>query len=330
MLTWKKWEQGSLDWDDLLMKFDDYNIYQSYHWGEYKKTLGWSPIRIIAYENDKIVSLAQILIRKYKFGVVLAWTPGGPVGDFSSLNSQFWLCLKSIAGARFLYCRINPMIKLNDTNISELKFHGWKKSIHQILSGMSLIYNPSLEESVRRSNTSKNWRHNLKRSGKYEHVTTQWLEADIDEILEIYNSMQSYKNIAVQVTREELEGMQKHFQHNYIVTKCVSEEGDLLAIRAALILGIKGWDILAAASPQARKVYASHAAFWELMNICNMRDVNLYDMSGADPINNLGVYNFKKGTGAQDVIFLGEWDKASFYLLRLVANFLIKWRLKNV
>ena len=84
--------------------------------------------------------------------------------------------------------------------------------------------------------------------------------------------------------------------------------------------------MFAAATPDGRNVYASHAAFWELMNQCEARGILSYDMSGADKMGSKGVYDFKKGTGGVDLEYLGEWDWATSSLLRHAANRLIKYR----
>jgi lipid II:glycine glycyltransferase (peptidoglycan interpeptide bridge formation enzyme) len=65
------------------------------------------------------------------------------------------------------------------------------------------------------------------------------------------------------------------------------------------------------------------------MKQCEERGVTWYDMSGVDPDKNKGGYDFKKGTGAEDLKYLGEWDRASFPLLRPLANLLVKWRMRS-
>ena len=45
-----------------------------------------------------------------------------------------------------------------------------------------------------------------------------------------------------------------------------------------------------------------------LMKQCAERGVRWYDMGGVDPVNNRGVYDFKKGTGARALEYLGEWE----------------------
>ena len=49
---------------NLVSNFLDYDFYQSYNWGEYKKDFGWIPYRFIAINsNNKIIGMAQCLLR---------------------------------------------------------------------------------------------------------------------------------------------------------------------------------------------------------------------------------------------------------------------------
>ena len=45
-----------------------------------------------------------------------------------------------------------------------------------------------------------------------------------------------------------------------------------------------------------------------------------YDLSGVDFKKNIGVYNFKKGTGAKLIKCLGEWEYSNFPLLTFIIT----------
>jgi lipid II:glycine glycyltransferase (peptidoglycan interpeptide bridge formation enzyme) len=83
---------------------------------------------------------------------------------------------------------------------------------------------------------------------------------------------------------------------------------------------------MAASGNAARKVYASYATLWGLVNECHARGVRYYDMAGIDPRGNKGVWDFKRGTGAEALEYLGEWECASSELLRVGVNFVLKRR----
>lgn len=330
MLSWDVWQGDASSWDELLMHFPDYTIYQSHGWGEHRSHFGWNPYRLVASANGKPVAMAQILTRRFPLGVVLAWAPGGPVGQIDVWGKTLRAAIKRASGAFQLYCRLNPMRGLVEHDVKCMQHEDWFKSRTPLNTGMSLTYKPSEDEVTRITQTSGNWRHNLRRSFKYAHEIGVWSDPNPDEMLTVYEAMQLHKKLAEQVSRATLISMFDTFGEQCLVVRCNDAQGNILALRGALILGDKAWDIFAAATPEARKVYASHGVFWELMRQCSLRGIQWYDMSGVDPIGNKGVYDFKKGTGSSEFQYLGEWDWATSALLRHAANYLIKSRVRGM
>jgi len=330
MLSWEKWEGSADEWNAALQKFPDYTIYQCHQWGQHRCDFGWFPHKLVARHDGNIVSMAQALVKKLPLNTALAWIPGGPLGPAELLDDQFRTLLRSSTGVFNLYCRINPMHAKQDSDIKKLHQAGWRPVSAPLNSGISMTYNLAADEATRLSFASKNWRHNLKRSQKHDNCTTEWILPEPDKMLAVYQAMQSHKNIQEQISKAGLVSMLESFGSNCLVVRCSDSAGNILALRGALILGNKAWDIFAAATPEGRKVYASHAAFWELMRLCASRGVSWYDMSGVDPVNNKGVYDFKKGTGAEELYHLGEWDWANRPLLGLAANFMIKRRSRGM
>ncbi len=99
-----------------------------------------------------------------------------------------------------------------------------------------------------------------------------------------------------------------------------------IALRACALLGDQGWDLMAASRNAARKVYDSYARLWGLINECHERGIKKYDLFGVDPQGNKGVWDFKRGTVAEALEYLGEWECASSELLRIGVNFVLKHR----
>ena len=87
------------------------------------------------------------------------------------------------------------------------------------------------------------------------------------------------------------------------------------------------WDYIAITTPAGRKNYASYAVFWALAESCFQLGMRRFDLGGIDPINNRGVYDFKKGTGATQIDYEGEWDTAKPLWFRRIASMLIAQRL---
>jgi len=104
-----------------------------------------------------------------------------------------------------------------------------------------------------------------------------------------------------------------------------TSDGKTQAIRGAIIHQNQAIDIFAATNALARKHYLSYALCWDLLMRCQQRGCQQFDFNGVDP-DNMGVYNFKKGTGAQLVKTLGEFEYASSAMMKYLVNFAAKWR----
>jgi len=323
MLTWHEWNGTEESWDALLRVFPDDTVYQSYRWGMHKAHSGWRPIRLVGRNGSTITSMVQLLVKYYPFSIGVVWIPGGPLGDIDSWGFELQRMIEKAAGVRFLYCRFNSMLPFSTEDELKLRASGWRRTAYPLLSGLSLLYQPMLSESECLKLCSGNWRHNLRRSGKRNLRVYLWRNPDIDEMVRVYDVMQSYKKLNPQTSREEIKSMIDLFTEQCVLVRCDDEYGNLLSFRGALLYGDKAWDIFAATTPAGRNVYASHASFWELMKQCKERYVQWYDMGGADAVNNPGVYDFKKGTGATDLKYLGEWEYSSPRVMSSVANYLI-------
>lgn len=323
MINWHLWDGSAVAWDNQLQQFADYTVYQGHAWGEHRRQFGWLPIRLVATLEGNTVAMAQVLLKRYPLGVGMAWVPGGPVGDLDAWEDRLRRAIRKAAGVSFLVCRINVMKAHVDQEGIQLEKQGWCRSTTPLLTGLSLTYQPSLSEGDRQKLCSGSWRHNLRRSSKYGLKIYVWNDPDPDQMIGIYNEMQSYKQLAEQTSRDAIESLLLVFSEQCFLVRCDDAEGNMLAFRGALLMGNKGWDTFAAATPQGRKVYASHMAFWELMQQCAARGIASYDMGGADPVNNRGVYDFKKGTGAEDIRYLGEWEHSRPKILGAIAGRLI-------
>lgn len=317
------------NWDKNLLSFPDFSLFQTFSWGEYRGRFGWQPHRWAAYdEQGRIIAMVQALVRLYPLKTGLVWAPGGPVGNLSAIGSGFFSFLKRITGLKRVFCRFYPIRTNNEKDASILAGSGMTKARHPINSGLSMLYN--LSQDMEMPKATKNWRHNLKRSEKHGLIMRMWEHPDIEEILSIYKNMETMKNINRQYSREELAEIFETVGEKIALYRCDNANGDMLGFRGCAIVGDKGWDLFAAVTAEGRKVYASYALFDALIRHCRTAGVVHYDMGGVDPAGNPGVYDFKKGTGAILQEYLGEWDWATSYPLRLAANWAISSKRGNI
>ena len=313
------------NWNKEIYNFSDGNYFQSIEWANYKFNYGWDTYRFIAQDRKgKILSLAQILVRVYPFSNCIAWCPGGPIGNVSTINEDFInICVKAI-GCSKIYLRISPLSAYELINKDKLISNGWKSPKYKLSTGLSMHINLTIDKKILYNNLSKNWKRNLKRFKEDRLTISKWDKPEIESMINLYSKMESYKNIRQQHTKQSLSDLFKYFGSNIIIFRC-DYDNELVAIRAALIDNNKGRDLLAATDQIARKYYGSHALFWNLLMYCKTTGVTSYDLSGINPKKGgTGVYNFKKGTGANLVTYLGEWEWGSNTILTMITNYVIK------
>lgn len=90
-------------------------------------------------------------------------------------------------------------------------------------------------------------------------------------------------------------------------------EGDLVAATTFVTVGEHAWYSYGASSTHKREVRGSNAVQWQMIRDANAAGCAVYDLRGIvegvgadDP--ELGLIQFKVGTGGEAVAYLGEWD----------------------
>ncbi len=316
---WSTWSKTADEWNSTLLRFDDANIYQSAKWGLHRKQFGWSVTQLAHHSDGVITTMAQVLQKNISPLVMKCWIPGGPVGDLTFCDNSLISLLKSNYSTPVLYIRMSAMTQYSDAIASSLHSYGWRKPTGTLNSGKTLLYDidPNLVE--RRDKLSKNWLRNLSRSEQRELLVSEWTNPTAAQIASLTDEMSRYKGLrnSKQKIAEVTDSLLKTFGSDILLVRCTNSQGELLALRGVIKLGDKAFDMFAATSPAGRKEYASNLCFWKLIELCARDGITHYDLSGVDPERNQGVYNFKKGIGAIDFTYLGEW---SYSRPRLVGN----------
>ena len=305
---WSKWIGSGAEWDRALVGFPDSNIYQSWDWGLHRAEFGWKVLPLAFVSDGNVTALAMTLLKTKLRSVTVCWVPGGPVGDLASSSATLISAVNEATNTRATYVHINSMTAYSEIISDNLLVAGWTRPSRPLNTGKTLVYS-SFDEGVDQRNLlSKNWNRNLTRGEQRSLTVTEWTDATGREIAEITNEMLDYKKLpGLAGPNETADSLLRLFADQILMTKCSDADGNTLAIRGVIKLGHKAFDMFAASTPAGRKKYASNLCLWKIIELCARDGVTYYDLSGADPANNQGVYNFKKGIGALDFEYQGEW-----------------------
>lgn len=312
------------DWDQCITQLPHYNYYQTYAWGEHKKNQGWEVYRVHSQDQGKVVIAFQVLVkRKLKCAGIL-WVPGGPCGEINQFHPKLFKELAQKINLKFYVVRTSFDFEYNKMDEESLKSLGWKKPKQPLNSGESLILDLTLSLDEMEKNMSTNWRHNLKRSLKHRNAIEEWSPPAPQIIEELYIGLYDDKKVKRGFSADELQSLLMNCKKDLIIYHNCNEKNETIAYRGMGTIGKKAWDILAVTNAEGKKHYISYLLFWELIKDLKMKGIEYFDFSGADLVNNPGVYNFKKGTGAKPIKYLGEFEYANSKIIQLAFNLLLK------
>lgn len=319
-MSWRAFSGSDTEWDAALAALPGANAFQSSAWARHKADTGWRPARALADG-----AAAQALSKDLPGGGRLLWARGGPVGDPALWTPALREALSAAAGGAFAYGRVCSYREADAASVRALVAAGWQRPATPLDRNMTYVLDLAPEPDALLAGLSTNWRHNLKR-GLARAGASPWNDPDPVEMEKVYKAMESLKGLPPQHRAGELGSMVRALGGSLVLRRAVVE-GRTVALRACAVFGTSAVDLLAAATEEARKVYASYACLWSLVLESRRLGAKTYDLGGADPAAAPGVADFKKGLGARLVETLGEWDYASPAVLRRPAGALIALKL---
>lgn len=319
-------------WDDWVTGFRTPAFLQGHLWGEYKRALGWRPIRCLFRSGDTVWGGAQCLIKEIRRPrVTVIWVPGGPL-----LREPRWRELWEALARQFtdsrLYLRIDPMLVTRGEQVAQqLAASGWKAAPGRLNNGCTILFSLEEDEDKWRGRLTGNWRHNLVRGEHRASAVERLNGAQASEALfELYREMADYKGFALNIRKADLGRMVSSFGDRMILVVSRNPGGQIVAARAGGWLGSYGHDLFAATSVEGRKNYASYVVLWRLLQELKQRGVTTYDLGGVDRENNPGVFHFKHGVGGAVVQRPGEWEWSNSPALSWGVNLWVRVRMRAI
>lgn len=315
---------NNTQWNEALSQFKEYNIFQSYEWGELKKSEGWEPLRIIVSDNDskKLTLIAQIVTKKV-LGINIAWCPGGPliiVEDEGKANSALQKFKDIVTEYNLANLRCKTYMEDNDVN--NKFFIRFKKPSSTLTSRKTNIIKIVPSDDFL-SQIRKKHRYYVKQSQKNN---IDWQIKENDEaglaFYSIYKQMQEEKNLNLSIIDIDL--FAKLFNssnNNKIITLAGYKDGECVAACVVSIFYRKAFYHYAASTSRGKDLNASYGMIFELINYLNTLDVDILDFGGlSEDQSSAGVDFFKEGFNGEEIKRVGEFDIAKSILHNYIFN----------
>ena len=193
---------------------------------------------------------------------------------------------------------------------------GTQKTEAELLSGMNQL-----------------WRRNIKKAAKLGVTVTRGTRADLARFHKIYletaardgftgRSLAYFEKMWDALNAEDPDRMRVYLSEH---------EGDLVAATTMVRVGEHAWYSYGASTTAKREVRGSNAIQWQMIRDANEAGCAVYDLRGItegvganDP--EIGLIQFKVGTGGEAVAYIGEWDLAINKVLYKAFDLYLKRR----
>jgi peptidoglycan pentaglycine glycine transferase (the first glycine) len=317
-----KREVSRSQWDDWLESSPGGgHIFQSYEWGEFKRELGWRPVRLVLEQDGKMVGLGQFLAYNTPLvpGVLMycAKGPWLPWEDEEAVRAFFGGVISAARREGAHTVKIEPEVQESQTRVkdvlSDVGFHRFRWAINH---KTTMVVDLSSPEEDLLTNMKKGTRYGVRRAAREGVEVVEdnsqgareifWrMHAEMVERKNFWSRPRSYYST---MWREMDEAGRAHL---FFATHA----GDRLAAALVLTFGSKCIYMLGVSTREKRNLMPAYLLLWETMRWARERGITHYDMWGVPPPDKLdeshplyGVYKFKEGFGGEMVDFVGCWD----------------------
>jgi len=168
------------------------------------------------------------------------------------------------------------------------------------------------------------WRRNIKKADKSGVVVRQGGRDDLAAFHEIYletakrdgftgRPLTYFETMWDALNAEDPDRMRVYLAHHSDDPEADSE-GDLVAATTWIRVGRHAWYSYGASTNAKREVRGSNRVQWQMIQDALAEGAEVYDMRGITPglssdDPEIGLIQFKVGTGGEAVSYIGEWDK---------------------
>ncbi|MBI2789627.1 MAG: GNAT family N-acetyltransferase [Elusimicrobia bacterium] len=313
-------EAAARDWDGHVSSFDDRHIRQTAAWGRLK-TGGWTPAHAALFNGPTPLAAALILERRLPIAAgSLLWVNGGPMFRKGLTRGQDLVSLKDfLAGLKErARAKGRSIIRLNFDVAMDLEAQlivraaGFSRPLTPLGSGLTYRADLTKPLEVIREGFERNWRNQLNRAEK-AGATIEFGRSP--ELLRRYQPLHDALCVrkglhGQRLSVADLERMTDVLGDS-ILFFIVSAGGKDGCGGAIWVQGDRAWFALSAADEHGLRLNLPNAMYWQVMRRLKEMGVEVFDVTGIDPAENPGVYNFKRGLGLPPVETLGEWQWAT-------------------
>ena len=286
-------------WDEYVLEHGGHPL-QLWSWGQVKSGHGWVAERVFAYDEDKLVGAAQVLIRRLPLPLrAFAYIPRGPLAE-DEYKDEF---LDKLA---VLVKRDHHAVALSiepDTTAFE-KPEGWVRATNKVLSAETIMLDTTKSESDLLADMAKKTRQYIRKSGADVKIRQIKKREDIEECLKIYQQTAARAGFNLHNTQYYLDVFIQMQDHSPIFAADNGEE--IVAFLWLAISESTAYELYGGMNELGQDLRANYALKWHAIKKVKEWGLSHYDFGG---LVAGGVSNFKQGWASEVTVLAGTFDK---------------------
>jgi len=320
-------------WSQLLLDFDDANIYQTWAYAEVMSHTN-NMSQLVLKKQGEIVAIAQVRIARLpviNLGIAYVfwgpiWRRRGRETDEETFRQAIRALRAEYASKRGLTLRVFPLLfDLHAPSFLKILEEEGFSSAGSEQRGRTILMDlsPSIEEL--RAGTNSHWKREMKvaERGSLE-VTESSDDVQFEAFVAIYREMVSRKQFVESNDINKFRLIQSKLPEplKMKVLLCRSHE-DVCAGLVCSSIGKTAVYLFGATSNVGMKSRGSYLLQWRLIEQLKQEGTRIYDLNGINPVKNPGTHKFKcdlAGKHGTDTHFLGRFDAHGSLFSRLCVQ----------
>jgi len=320
------------EWSELLERFEDANIYQTWaygavSWGE--KNLS----HLVLKRCGVPAAMAQVrLVRIAGIKWGIAYLRWGPVCHLKQTDLDPGL-VNAVGAAlraeyvqrRHMFLRVLPNAFFETPRAVAFQsafadFRTEPFGSGQTYRTLVLDLAPPLEQL--RKGFDQKWRNCLNRAEKNGLNLVEAGGADaFPAFIKIFDEMMARKKFETSTNIHDFSRMQAALPPGQRMKVLLCEhEHRLVAGLVGTAMGNSGIYLHGATSDSGMKLQGAYVLQWRMIQLLKETGIRYYNLGGINPETNPGVYHFKRGVSGQDVLYLPAFTACESWLSRTLMR----------
>lgn len=287
-------------WDEYVLEEGGHPL-QLWGWGQVKAAHGWTAERVFAYDDEKLVGAAQVLVRKLpspfrSFGYI----PRGPIVS-EEYRDEFLGLLANMVKRDYK----SVALSIEPDALEFQAPEGWRRSSNKVLSAETIQLDLSKSESDLLADMAKKTRQYIRKSAA-EGIQIKQVRSkeELEKCLQIYHQTAQRANFNVHNDQYYLDVFNLMNEHSPVFAAYLEDQP--IAFLWLAISADTAYELYGGMNDDGQRLRANYALKWHVMRKVKEWGLSTYDFGG---LVVGGVSVFKQGWASEETVLAGTFDK---------------------